>query len=250
MRRTLRFVLVAGIGLAAASTVRGEINLELRPPTQTAGIGETVRLGLYAVSDSDEVQSMSAADVILGWDPAYLQLLGNDDTGAVPLLVSGFPVTDPYGLNEEVPPQDGDGFYLAYAPLGRPVEATPEGTLLTTFLFDALEATEGTVVEILESAGSPVGHTVVYDGEVPGLDVTGTLGTATVVIRECRHGDFDGDGHVDLADFAAFQWCYAGVDESEIDVCVCVFDFVPDAIIDLADYAEFASRITGPAAGP
>ena len=39
-----------------------------------------------------------------------------------------------------------------------------------------------TIVEMLESGGDPVGYTVVYDGEIHGKNVTGTLGSASVTI--------------------------------------------------------------------
>ncbi len=186
-----------------SATALGAIDLEFRPAAQGVFVGTVAEIGLYVVSDSTDDQLMAAADVILGWDPDYLRLLGNHQVGAVPLLVSGFPAGDPYGLNEVVPPQDGDGLYIAYALLGVPVVATPGGALLTTFRFEALAETSETVVAILPSAGSPLGHTVVYDGTVPGLDVTGTLGAAAVTVAvPC--GDLNCDGLVNAFDIDPF----------------------------------------------
>jgi len=164
------------------SLVAASINLEWRPNAQTVNVGDAADLGLYAVSDSGADQLLSAADVIFTWDSAFLDLLGNDNTGGAPLLVSGFPTVDPYSLNEAVPPQDGDGFYLAYAFLGMPVAATPAGTLLTTFQFQAVGQTPATDVFVAATGGSPEGHTAVYDGTTPALEVTGTLGSASVTI--------------------------------------------------------------------
>lgn len=183
MRRTMEDVaVVLTLLLAATNPGQAAINLELRPVHQSVSLGSQVDLGLYAASDNEAGQLLSAADVILGWEPGYLDLLGNSNAGAVLLLASGFPATDPYGLNESVPPQDGDGLYIAYAFGGQPVVATPAGTLLTTFQFQAVGLTSLTTVALLPAAGSPLGHTVVYDGTVPGLNVTGTLGSATVTI--------------------------------------------------------------------
>jgi len=169
-------------GAWGLSPVVANIGLEWRPSAQTVNVNDPVNIGLYAVSDSSADQLLSAADVIFSWDPVFLDLLGNDNTGGAPLLVSGFPAVEPYNLNESVPPQDGDGFYLAYAFLGSPVAATPAGTLLTTFQFLALAETPGTDVVVEQTGGSPQGHTAVYDGTVPALEVTGALGSATVTI--------------------------------------------------------------------
>lgn len=163
--------------MCLATAAHADINLEWRPVMQTHPVGATLRVGLYAVSDSAEDQYLAAVDVIIAWSPTYIQLLGIDNAGSPGWLYSGFP-DDPYQLNESIPPQDGDGFYNALANFGEPVAATPEGTLLTTFEFLALADTPSTILEILEEAGSPPGETVVYDGFIPNLDVTGTLGSA------------------------------------------------------------------------
>ncbi len=56
-------------------------------------------------------------------------------------------------------------------------------------------------------------------------------------------GDVEPDGDVDLADFAAFQECMGAV---AAGVCAEAFEFVEDGVIDLNDYVELASRMTGP----
>jgi hypothetical protein len=167
----------------AVSPARANIDLEFRPQQQTVLVGEAVALGLYAVSDNDMTnQSFAAIQAIFQWDPGHLRLLGLDETGSVDLLSSGFTANDPFGLNEVVPPQDGDGLYLALAFLGDPIDATPQGTLITTFQFEALSLAEETLVGLLPTGGDPPGETIVFDGTVPNLDVTGELRGATVQI--------------------------------------------------------------------
>lgn len=161
---------------------RANINLEWRPGSQTVNVGDTVRVGLYAVSDSTTNQSLSAMNMILAWDPLKLRLIAVDDAGGAALSFSGFPA-DPYHLNESDPPQDGDGLYVAFAELGDVVLATPAGTLISTFVLEALAQTPQTRLAILEEAGNPPGQTIVYDGEHPNRDVTGTLGSADVRIE-------------------------------------------------------------------
>lgn len=61
------------------------------------------------------------------------------------------------------------------------------------------------------------------------------------------HGDCDGDGDVDLADFAEFQICFA--DESPgvtAGPCACG-DFDEDGDVDLTDFADFQLAFSGPA---
>lgn len=194
------------------SPVLGDINLEWRPVDQTVLVDDVVHLGLYAVSDSGEDQLLSAVDLLFSWDPSDLELQGLDPAGGAGLLFSGFPGGDVYNLNEAVPPQDGDGYYLAFAPFVSAVAATPSGTLLTTFLFRALAETPSTQVLILETAGAPEGRTVVFDGSVPNTDVTGTLGSATVTIVSCLcPGDLNGDGVRNGSDIQTFTNCLLGI---------------------------------------
>lgn len=188
------------VAAVASAPSRGAINLELRPADQTVSIAAgTVGVSLYAVSDSGVNQLLSAINAIVQWDPALLELIGLDASGAVTLLASGFP-DDPFKLNESNPPQDGDGLYVAFAPLGNPVAATPAGTLITTFLFEPLATTPGTAVIILDAAGTPPTETVVYDGTEPNLDVTGDLSGAVVEILPCCPADLDFDCNVAITD--------------------------------------------------
>lgn len=186
--------------VVAARGAGAAIDLEMRPAAQSVTIGEVVEVGLYAVSDDASIQLLAAAQAIIAWEPARLQLLGLRSIGAVPLLSSSFPAGDVFGLNEIVPPQDGDGLYVAFAPLGSDVQATPAGALLVTFQFEALAPARATPVGFLDSAGDPPADTIVFDGTIKNLDVTGTLTGAVVEILPCCPADFDGDCVVSVTD--------------------------------------------------
>ena len=72
--------------------------------------------------------------------------------------------------------------YVANAMFGSPALATPAGTLLTTLRFTASAPTGLTPLNLLASAGNPVGQTIMFDGTIPNTSVTGTLTGGAVQI--------------------------------------------------------------------
>lgn len=173
-------LLVAALASTAAPADEILINLEWRPASQTVYVGDTVASGLYAVVDED-TQLFRALDMVFTWESDYLGFLGLDDTGE--LWSSGFPTSGDHGLNEADPPQDGDGYYRAFAHGADPIEVTTQGFLLTTFVFTALAPTPGALVDIPPSGGPPPPlETTVWGGPGANTDVTGTLGDAWVEI--------------------------------------------------------------------
>ncbi len=178
--RTLGRIGAWTIAMTCVQAASADINLEWRPATPTVTVGNTVNLGLYAVSDDGSDQSISAMDVIISWDSGYLDLLGVSDDGPYAWIASGFPNDAALdGVNDSL--ADGDALYSAYAALGSPAFATPAGLLVTTFQFEALALTVGTPLTIPPTFGTFT-ETEVFDGAVPGLGVHGTLGAATVTI--------------------------------------------------------------------
>ena len=59
-------------------------------------------------------------------------------------------------------------------------------------------------------------------------------------------GDCDGDGNVDLVDFAAFQRCYSGPDAEWIPAACAPADTDGDGDVDHADAGLFTTLLTGP----
>lgn len=227
---------VALVAMAIHGAALGDVHLEWRPIEKTVVVGATAEIGCYAISDDPKApQRFSAVDLIMAWDPDVLKLLGVDNTGAVDLFSSNFP-EDPFGLNETIPPQDGDGLYQALANLGQSVEATPEGTLLTTLQFLAVATTSATEVAMLAQGGSPTTQTVVWDALIPNHPITGTLDVTTISI--VRLGDFDASGTIDRFDFAEFHRCLTGPGDTSGAGCQ-VGDFDPDGDVDLRDWAGF-----------
>jgi len=221
-------VLIAAAAVAALSDSRalGNVNLELRAERAVSRVGETVSIGLYAVSDSAEPQTFLALDAVLVWDPVGLKLIGRVNNGSFAWTASWFPKDDSLdGLNADCGPEqfcssysgipfnDGDAWYQAFAlfPDSGPV-ATPSGLLVTTFRFTALAPVAATEVVLFESPLENAATTRVLDArDEQTMTVTGTLRSATLVIATCASGgDFDGDCVIDLLDYGDFASCLSG----------------------------------------
>lgn len=183
----------------------GDINLEWRKPVQSVCPGEIVAVSLFAVSAGPGNQPLSAVDLAITWDSAYLAYQGIDPTGSVELTASFLPVADPFGINESAIPTDGSMLYCAYAPLGSPVVVTPAGVQLATFQFAAVQATPAaTLIEMRNSLGTPQILSTVWSGDAPNTPATGTLAIARIgVTFQICPGDLNDDLLVDLLDLTA-----------------------------------------------
>jgi hypothetical protein len=216
----VKAIVATGVLLAVTTPTLANVDVEFRAVEGTVAVGETANLGLYLVSDDQTDQLVSAAQMVFTWEPQYLQLLGLDYTGAVEVLSASFPSFNP--LNEAVPPQDGNGMFIVMASLGHPIAATPEGALLATFQFEALQETSGTLVDVVPTFDDPPDESIVYDGTVPNWPVTGSLTGDMIVVGEsgaetCR-SDIDGDGEVGIADFLDILAAWGAAESSAADI--------------------------------
>jgi hypothetical protein len=57
-------------------------------------------------------------------------------------------------------------------------------------------------------------------------------------------GDFDHNGRADIIDAAWFAECMTGPGRPADDRCRCAFDLRTDAVLDLADFAEWLNRFS------
>ena len=212
---------VAAALVGTAGTASAGVNVEFRVLTPTpAHIGDTVDVGLYLVSDDLILaRPVSAAEIVFAWDNPSLHLLGLDAAGGAPLSFQGFPAAGSNGLNETNPPADGDGLYIAFGAFGSPVLATPAGTLLTTFQFQALQFDPRADVLLPAAAGSPPRSTIVYDGVIPNTDITGTLTpTAVRIVSACGLADVDANGVLNIDDVNVFAQAFvAGQPLADMD---------------------------------
>lgn len=238
-----RFCLFVG-ALCAILTSRafaGNVNLEWRPVQSTAGVGDIVMIGLYAVSaDGETNQSISSMDVIVQWDPSTLQLLGVTNNGPYTWLQSAFlPDAGVDGLNNTW--TDGDALYTALGQFVTTAQATPAGLLITTFRFQAVSAGPTNLIQI------PAFHpqqtqTVVFGADFVGQRVTGALGSAMVNICGAgAAGDMNGDSLVDADDLHDFV--QAALTESTDAQDVCPGDFNHDGKVSTGDVAGMVSAL-------
>jgi hypothetical protein len=115
----------------------------------------------------------------------------------------------------------------------------------------SVEVSGGATPEVIQTRrqdnGPPDTVEIVLDRPVP-MGETTTLtfddGVATnVVIYTFAPGDTNGDGSVNLADVAAFQCCFGQADPA--GACLAL-DLVRDNAIDLGDFPELGTLLTGP----
>jgi hypothetical protein len=184
------------------------LGLVLRPATSLVTTGQIVEVRMLVRREltgpyvAPQAQSFLALDVILEWDPAKLRFLGLTSTGSIPMLFSYLPspAQDYTGLNELNPPRDGDLFYTGATPLGQPRNVSESDAQVTSFRFQVLGSWSSTQVRVVPSKTvATYAETVVYDGTVPGLGVTGPFTPAQ--LRQCV-ADLDRNGTVDGADLA------------------------------------------------
>ena len=218
----------------AAQGAGAQVDLEFRTMQPLADPGDTVAIGLYAVGQPGApVETVGAVEAVFTWDTGHLILLGVDPSNPANLVFGGFPAAGSGGLNEAMPPADGDGLFVGLGPLGTPIIASPTGTLLAVLNFEATFSTPGADVGIEATGGSPLRETVVYDGTTPNTVVTGTLTGTSVVIR-C--GPFDlalPYGQLDLADINIFTSAFLATDP--------LADLNEDGIYDLSDINFFVN---------
>jgi hypothetical protein len=221
--------------LLAASIASADINLEFRTVTDAFSIGDSVLVDLYAVSDTpDTDQALAAIEAIISWPETSLQLIEIVGGGEASLAFEGFPILGSNGLNEVDPPQDGDGLYIALSSLGTPTLATPAGTRITTFRFDAIANDEAALINIDQLGGDPERSTIVFSGIIPNKDVTGTLTGVTVSIGPvaCSPADVNADGVLDFFDVQLFLNAFSTQDS--------LADFAPpEGVFDFFDVQSF-----------
>lgn len=181
---------------------------------QPVQVGDELTIRLEASAATSD-QRYVVADVVFGWDPSKLEFLRVDHTYSHPLIwadFSGLPYCPPgqttgcgdyYGLNEVLPPADGNGLYFGYNILGSYLLVSSQPVTIVDFKFKIIDAFSTTDVTIIpEITVNHPKRTVVYGSDIPGMDVLGSISGVTIVGPSALTGDFDRDGVVGPADMA------------------------------------------------
>lgn len=182
-----RWLLVSAC--VAAGSVRAAhagVNVELRPASQTANVGDTVQVALFGISAGGGDQPVGFFGAVVVWDAAAMALTGHDDTGSYPWTSSSFP-SDPAGVNGSF--LDGDAYYQAtVSPDGPYAAVSAAGSLITTLRFTALSSAQSlTSIRVVPCIGATCTRVLdrhPFDGGV--TEVTGTIGPAVEVTILCQ----------------------------------------------------------------
>jgi len=99
--------------------------------------------------------------------------------------------------------------------------------------------------ELSATIGQPDAGEVMTGGA---FELTGGFWSVAAGPAPETAGDFDGDGDVDLSDFAVFAQCFGGANLPVSPGCPAGADadFDDDGDCDLGDFAVFAQNFTGP----
>ena len=243
-RRWSVCALVAGV-CAIVAHASAHVDLVWRPSYQEVFVGQPLTIRLYAVSDSDQDQSIGVISAIMSWNVDTMVLQGDATNGPYDWFSPGFPL-DPDCLNCKW--SDGDAFYRVWRQLNPlpPAWATPGGLLVTTMRFIALEEPGAAELGFLPEYGAS-SLTRVLDGLSPGLDVTGLIDSvATVTLLPCGSlADTDADCDVDHDDAETIRECVAGPGVEVVPACLRA-DRDGDGDVDLQEVALLQNSFTGP----
>ena len=231
---------------ALASPAAADVHLELRPAQPQVDLGDTVRIGLYAVSDQEIDQAVGGIDAIVSWDPRVLTLAGHEDDGPYTWMFSWFPNDIELDrLNDTW--SDGDAWYqsLRRGAPNPPAMATADGLLVTTLVFTAVGPATVTRISLIPEAEFFT-KTRVLDGLVTGRIITGQLVPGRFSILLCGPvADLDDDCDVDSTDFEGFSACLDGPDGPPLEPVCQSADLDDDGDTDLRDYQVFQMSFTG-----
>lgn len=248
--RTNMLLMTFMVFVLTPAALANVISLEWRHTGDPVLVGDMVDVALYAVSNSGSDEDFNAAQIILTWEPAALRLIGVSHVGAAfmpPNDTSAFIAGDSWGLNEASPPADGDGVWQGLVALGDLRYATADGTLLTTFVFEALAddgCAEVVALDTTQKPGFVRAFSKIVQGTYNVLDYAGLPVVTCIDIDEPPPipGDCNGDQVVDVQDFAPNAGCLGGPDVLLPVGCECA-DLDGDLDVDLADLAQFQTLL-------
>jgi len=205
------------------------------------GAGGAYRLTLsYYQDDGSVLTTEQTGEVLAGGEAAYLTRIASD--GPIIVDESGPPLLTSVECD---PPA------ILFASAGQTRQLAVTGTYSDSTTVDLTSASNGTTYESGNDAVASVSN--------EGLVTSAGAGTTNIVIRSSGFvelspvtvvsvspwaADFDGDGDVDLNDFAALESCLGSPDAGLPTGCEAK-DFDLDGDVDLLDFAGFQIEFGG-----
>ncbi len=186
--------------------------------------------------------------------------------GAVTVRWAALTYTGDYPVNVSVTLSADGGIEFDYGPGNAPVSATVgisagDEARYTISDYDGVSPlTSVNSVRFFQPNGLPDGMEVAPNGVFSGAPaeagdfepvfrVTDSLGRSDERMIDLHvadfvagNADFDGDGDVDLADFAGFQRCFTGRDVGPARSGCEMFYTDPDSDVDMDDYESFRTK--------
>jgi len=143
--------------------VLASINAELRP----AGNGD---VDLVLIGDGQQL--VASCEIVVQYDPTTISLTGATNDPDAPLMdfFAAFPDFLPCNFAID----DGDAMFIGLVTLGQDFAPSPDGTRIATLRFDGCGPVS-IPATLLCGEGEQESVTVVWDGVIPNLPVTGTL---------------------------------------------------------------------------
>jgi hypothetical protein len=166
--------------------------------------------------------------------------------GPNPIVAEAFLFVDP--------PQELEGA-VTYTSWGIPCFALQAAGLPCNGMIDldGLRLDSGELSGTITTSNRTVLLTLQIDEEMLIEDLVSFRASGTVqgqvFVPEQTPGDINGDGVVDLADFAEWPGCVTGPGNGPYGAGCGLFDFTGDMDVDLYDFAMFQEHFTGPGAG-
>ncbi len=242
---TLLVSLFITTSVLAQTDPNAKIDLTLIPETTKVSQGQTFSVSLM-MSAQTTPQRYLVADIIFAWDHNVLEFVDVSHEGSHPLIwvpPSGMPCPEDYtecagiggdytGINEAIPPADGNGLYYGYGELGQ-VFIVTEPVQIVKFIFKVIAPFETTQISLLpQLTVTWPAETVVYGSYIPGLDTLGNINNATVEFSQPIAGDFNSDGFVNSADLGMLLANWGAVSFGENP-----YDLSGNGIVDGSDLA-------------
>lgn len=182
------------------------VDLALVPANNSVLVDSVIQVDLVASSSTCSDQPAASVEIIIAWNPAFLQLVGKTDRFDGVWNDSKFPDDSQLdGLNApfgDVPGNDGDAYYLAFAgfTLNEAAFLTEAGVVVTTFEFLALDGVVSTPIAIPLSVGLFTNTRVLGAGVNAGQNITGSISSTSIQVRECFIGTDCDDGNICTTD--------------------------------------------------